>query len=413
MPSAHFISHHNLESAVTRYRCLNLAEALRSCGWEAQCSWGDDDELTETSADLIVLHRIFWTEEIEEFVRALKTAGKAVIYGVDDLNFTLDWPLKEASEYIPEEGWEDISDRGIHLDKTLLHVELTRQTMKLCDAVLVSTDLIADRARALGKDAFVIRNGLSEEQVALSEVAFNERFHREHDIVLGYLSGSRTHNSDFARIEPIVAAILDENPDVTLQIVGPLCLPPRLLKHVSRIHVSPSVPWRALPTVTASLDLNLSSLDTSFIFNYGKSHNRWLEAAAVGVPTIASRTPEFVATIEDGKNGLLAGNSAEWEQAIRKMVSDTPFRKEIAAAAKLAAKRHHVATMAQGIADEFQRILDLYGSPEATKSVVFPRKEVEVILKKPLSHKLPLYPFKWLGNIYRAIRSAFMGEYPF
>ena len=78
----------------------------------------------------------------------------------------------------------------------------------------------------------------------------------------------------------------------------------------------PLRPWRELPTWLAELDLNLAPLEANNPFSLSKSEIKWLEAALVSVPTIASRTPAFEAAIHPGENGWLAGSLEEWRAAL-------------------------------------------------------------------------------------------------
>ena len=55
-----------------------------------------------------------------------------------------------------------------------------------------------------------------------------------------------------------------------------------------------------------------------------------MEAAFVGVPTIASYNVEMSNHTCDGKDILLCRTQSEWNTALEKMITDTEFREEIA-----------------------------------------------------------------------------------
>ena len=74
----------------------------------------------------------------------------------------------------------------------------------------------------------------------------------------------------------------------------------------------PFVPWLELPGVLRDLDVNLAPLAPSSRFNEAKSAIKWLEAALVETPTVATPTGPFREAIEDGGTGLLATTPDEW-----------------------------------------------------------------------------------------------------
>ncbi len=67
--------------------------------------------------------------------------------------------------------------------------------------------------------------------------------------------------------------------------------------------------------VIADSAVNLAPLCAS-PFNDCKSEIKFTEAAAVGTPTVASRTTGYVAAMTDGIDGLLATTEREWIDAI-------------------------------------------------------------------------------------------------
>ena len=80
--------------------------------------------------------------------------------------------------------------------------------------------------------------------------------------------------------------------------------------------------WTALPAVLRDLDVNLAPLTPGSRFNEAKSAIKWLEAALVGTPTVASPTEPFREAIEHGRNGLLATTPDDWVAAIDALLTD-------------------------------------------------------------------------------------------
>ena len=61
----------------------------------------------------------------------------------------------------------------------------------------------------------------------------------------------------------------------------------------------------------AEVDINLAPLEQS-IFNEAKSENKWVEAALVKVPTVASNVGAFQRMIVSGETGILCDTEDEW-----------------------------------------------------------------------------------------------------
>lgn len=91
------------------------------------------------------------------------------------------------------------------------------------------------------------------------------------------------------------------------------------------------VDWDKLPALISEVDINLAPLVNS-IFNRAKSEIKWIEAALVKVPTVASKIGAFSDAIIDGETGLLATDD-EWFDKLEALVLSTELRQEIADAA--------------------------------------------------------------------------------
>ncbi len=63
-------------------------------------------------------------------------------------------------------------------------------------------------------------------------------------------------------------------------------------------------------------------------FAQSKSEIKYMEAALVRVPTIASPTDAYRFAIRSGENGYLASNDSEWEQALALLI-EQPHRRRL------------------------------------------------------------------------------------
>jgi hypothetical protein len=81
-----------------------------------------------------------------------------------------------------------------------------------------------------------------------------------------------------------------------------------------------------MPGLLRDLDVNLAPLELGSRFNQAKSAIKWLEAALVHTPTIASPTEPFVEAIRDGTTGRLARDPEDWIRAIEQLLDDDDAR---------------------------------------------------------------------------------------
>ncbi|MBC7809242.1 MAG: glycosyltransferase, partial [Akkermansiaceae bacterium] len=201
------------------------------------------------------------------------------------------------------------------------------RTMRECDAVITATEFLASEARiALAgqpdKPVYCLRNFLNAEMVVLADAAYALRARRlatnPAAKTLAYLSGSPTHDADFAEIAPILARVMAKHEETRLLLVGTVTLPAILepFANAGRVRRHPFVPWRDLFALTAQADMTLAPLDASRLFNHAKSEIKALEAGSIGVPTVATRT--------EGANevsiGIPCRTATDWETALTRLI---------------------------------------------------------------------------------------------
>lgn len=150
----------------------------------------------------------------------------------------------------------------------------------------------------------------------------------DNTFVIGYFSGSITHNSDFDLVVNDIKRLMDEHKDVRLMIMGELSIPQVFSEYTDRLITVPFSSWKQLPFYIAQCDINIAPLEDT-VFNRAKSENKWVEAALVKVPTIASNVGAFKHSIEDGITGILVNNECGWYSHLNSLYSDEKQRKFI------------------------------------------------------------------------------------
>ncbi len=348
-----------------RYRCYHKQEQLALLDVQATvknyfASTYSPDEAADY--DLLILHRVPYDDQVGALIARAHELGKPVVYDTDDLVFEpglTQWVRALAA--LPVEDLE-LYHQG---------VRRYRATLERCDAVLVTGDYLAKLVQALGKPAFVDRNALDGETIALAEAILAGRGGAEEQrsrspersegtgageritnqqisksaienrqsaignrLTLAYFSGTNTHDYDFAHIAGAVADIMERYPQVDLLIVGPLQLDERLQRFGKRVRHLPLVPWQKLPALIAQADVNLAPLEPRNPYCRAKSELKYFEAAILGVPTVASRIDPFEYAITPGRNGLLASSPAEWRSSLELLVNSAALRRELGEAAR-------------------------------------------------------------------------------
>jgi glycosyltransferase involved in cell wall biosynthesis len=203
------------------------------------------------------------------------------------------------------------------------------ETLLMCDYAITTTNRLATELQNYIKEVYINRNVASEKMVELSLDALNNIVKDDSKIIIGYLSGSITHNDDFKLIMNVIKRLMGEHDNLYLKVVGLLDIPKELTEFKDRIIKERFVSWMKLPNIIASLDINLAPLEDT-VFNEAKSENKWVEAALCKVITVASNTGAFADTIKDGETGLLCKDETEWYKKLKGAITDVEYRRKIA-----------------------------------------------------------------------------------
>ncbi|MBC5684682.1 MULTISPECIES: glycosyltransferase [Ruminococcus] len=277
------------------------------------------------SMDMVRLYRGFiffrcpYNEQIGEFIKLAKKLNKVVLYDIDDL--VIDTKYTDMIPYLDTMKSED---RKAYNQNVMEMGHLLR----LCDAGITTTTHLQQEMLHYVPEVLINRNTASEEMEKLSDKALQSKKELDH-IHIGYFSGSITHNDDFNMIMPVIIELMKTYHHLKLHIVGELELPGELNEYKEQIIQHPFVDWRKLPELIAQVDINLAPL-TDTLFNAAKSENKWMEAALVQVPTIASNLGAFEECIESGETGILCSSVEDWKEALVDLIENPDKRNRIA-----------------------------------------------------------------------------------
>ncbi|WP_422803102.1 rhamnan synthesis F family protein [Streptococcus sp. FT1-106] len=309
----------NIIPQCTRYRVLNKAEQLEKLGYDVKVVNLSKLQLLDCKgASHIIIYRSPDLPILSQVCQLANKTGVPVFYDIDDLVFD----TKYTDQLAYTQGLSTVDKNNY--DES---VRGYGRMLEKCDAVITSTNQLAQELKNYKETVILNRNVLSKELVAIS----SQTPHQESDdnkVKMAYFSGSITHNENFEMIKPAIVSKLKKHSNLELHLAGHLDIPEDIACFGDQVVTHPYVDWKELPKLISAIDINLAPL-TQSTFNEAKSEIKWLEAAAVKVSTIASNIGSFKDMIEDGITGVLAYDT-EWEKKLEDLIVKQSYRRQIA-----------------------------------------------------------------------------------
>lgn len=315
-----------------KYRVVQKCEALAARGFGSSFShWQDVPRCTNLlqAATFVIFYRLTDGDLFRAYLREARRLGLGVAYDIDD-------PIFDAEIYATNRNLEFLS--SAEQAQLVASSPGYLDAMKACDVLILSTPgMQAQAARRLNKPSYLWRNAVDSETAQAARLAeFFPGPEQDGGVVIGYASGSRAHEADFKEAEEAVLRILAEHEEARLVIVGYHQLSPRFKAFAPRITQHGFGDYENYVSILSGFDINIVPLLHNG-FNACKSAIRFLDAASVGVPTVASRVGDFVNVVEDAVTGFLAGDEKDWYRCLDMLVTDGARRKAAGAAARAAA----------------------------------------------------------------------------
>jgi glycosyltransferase involved in cell wall biosynthesis len=316
LPRTLFVSRGN--KAPAWYRCALPALAL-DCAWvcygneppDLQLAWGKSQQdlaFSDLSGyEVLIVQQPAgkgWMKAIREWQRQ----GIVVLADIDD--------------YL-----RGVAKRGDHdfaQNYTKQRLEEYELCLRVVDGVICSTQWLADRYRSLNPVTYVCQNGIDLKRFAVTPP---ERAH----VGVGW-SGATGHTEAILPWLKELTVVMRERADVHFVSLGQAFAD--LFVEEFGAARALKVPFTSLdvyPAAMAHYDIALAPAGASNFFR-GKSDLRWLEASAVGLPTIAD--PRVYPEIEHGVTGFHASTPAEMGAILRELIADPALRRRVGAAAK-------------------------------------------------------------------------------
>lgn len=302
-----------------RYRTWHVAEELNYQGIKTAVTVQDNPFLVSYAHDfsIFVFHRVLSTPKVCKFIEHIKEHKGTIIFETDDLVYDPAF-LKHMDYYQKMNSLErKLYEHGVGGEV------LADPYVQTCTT---TTPYLAERLKERGKHVFVVRNKLSEKDVLLGEQLVKDIKKDSSVIRMCYLSGTPSHNKDFATITAALGSLLAQYKNLRLVLAGPLDIENKLNTFSSQIERVPFLPRDEYFARVATMDINLAPLEIGNPFCESKSELKFFEAGLVAVPTVAAGTQTFKEAIEDGVDGFVASTVEEWRDKIEKLILDPELR---------------------------------------------------------------------------------------
>jgi len=308
-----------------RYRTTHVAEELRIHGFMTSVTVQDNPRLVSYAEtfQVFIFHRVLMTPSVARLVARLKELKKTIIFETDDLVY-------DPAFLVHMDYWHQMNALERKLYEHGVGGEILADPY--VTVATTTTNFLAAKLRESGKVVYLVPNRLTEEDVQWATAVAPRR--TDGSIRVGYLSGTPSHNKDFATITDALIILFERYPEMRLVLAGPLDTEDRLQAYADRILRLPFVPRRELFSNIASLDINLAPLEMGNPFCESKSELKFFEAGIVGVPTVAAATETFREAIQDGTDGFVVTMTEEWAEKIGRLIADSDERIRMGRAAR-------------------------------------------------------------------------------
>jgi glycosyltransferase involved in cell wall biosynthesis len=201
------------------------------------------------------------------------------------------------------------------------------QNLTVCaraaDVCTVSTERLAEVVRKINPNVVVLPN-------QLPAPAFNSWVSsRGHPVRFGW-QGGVSHRADVDEMVPALRQHFRRRPDDRFLNFGTLFDSVASATAESLHHAGWTPDMREHYARVARLDVGLAPLRPS-VFNQSKSELKFLEYAAAGAVTIASKFGPYEREVTLSRGGIVVGQPHEWTRAMRSLAKDTGMREELGA----------------------------------------------------------------------------------
>jgi len=301
-------------------------------------------------ADCIFVPRVS-EAGLTKVLTTFQTMGKKIFTDWDD-NFMHVSPFtQQYREFGIEEYSHDLNGEKLEVWKDGKNIDLAlnrekqvfmRDALKMADVTFATTEELGKAFTAIGANVVVTPNSVNTnlwKKLPLQS-------HR--GVRMGWFGGD-THYNDWLLIAPVLKQFMEENPNVTLVLLGAKFdgtlkgIEPQRIEHHHWTDI------QAYPYKAAILDLDFAVIPlVDNEFNRGKSPVKWLEMGALEVPSITSYVKPYDELMDMVKdNGIFVENNSPqgWYDAMNLMMNSATLRKRMGIAARQTVEQNYDANL--------------------------------------------------------------------
>lgn len=291
--------------ASTRYRCYHPAEALREAGHLSDVSTVADFDLRNLDRyDVVCVLRPSMDRKLLRMLELCDSQGIRTVADVDDLIFD---PSLAAHSPMAVNGQAPVAQVRNAFSR---HAQI----MKQFNDVSTATSMLASAWKACNpmQRVYVVPNGLSRFWLDRNHRVTGNGYDARR---ITYLPGSRSHDRDFASISSVIEQYLTEVNNAELMVVGSLTLDESAFPK-GRISRGRWTEYINLPRIIANSWVTIAPL-VNTRFNRAKSHIKFIESAAFGIPLICSPNDDLLRHQAPGL--LIAETPTAWRNALESL----------------------------------------------------------------------------------------------
>jgi glycosyltransferase involved in cell wall biosynthesis len=225
---------------------------------------------------------------------------------------------------------------------------IIEEALRIADAVTVTTEALARKARQFNEHVYVLPNCID----------LNLLLHDKPEpkkLTVGW-AGSSSHEIDFASTRGGLDRVIATRPAIDWHFIG---VDYRPMLGLTRGRHTPGVDNLIEYLQLIDFHIGIAPLADD-VFNLSKSDIRILEYSALGIPVVASNVGEYGAAIEHGKNGLLVNHPHEWSEHVTFLAEDEQARRLMGVDAKIWASERTIQGNAwrweQAFSETLQRV---------------------------------------------------------
>jgi glycosyltransferase involved in cell wall biosynthesis len=210
--------------------------------------------------------------------------------------------------------------------------ESVRYCLRRAEMVTVSTPYLAELYAPYNSNIRVLPNLIKAELLDMPRK-------KRDRVTIGYQGGT-SHLVDLCAVQTVMRGVLDAHPDVDVHWIGADFSPLLYDYWPLRRGNARFTPWfDDVGDYYRAVDFDIAIAPLADVpFNRAKSHLKALEAAARGIPVIATDMEPYRDFVRDGETGYLVRGEDEWAKRLHELINDEAAREELGRNARELAK---------------------------------------------------------------------------